>query len=161
MLTKMMPSQRARRPRHDSKASRQDNETENQMHREDEVSLRFVLQSPRAWPSSNREQTKKIGAERRSRSRPADTSPRQEHGHQYDGHSDDIHAINRSRIRSGPTHRPPRLLAAHRHPEQLLRANQMIGVLGVLAQVDLHPADPPGEGAVPRIVVVADRGSGV
>ena len=46
MLTKMMPSQRARRPRHDSKASRQDNETENQMRREDEVSLRFPDTSP-------------------------------------------------------------------------------------------------------------------
>ena len=48
MLTKMMTSQRARRPRHDSKASRQDNETENQMHREDEVSLRFPDTEPRS-----------------------------------------------------------------------------------------------------------------
>ena len=48
MLTKMMPSQRARRPRHDSKASRQDNETENQLHREDEVSLRFPDTEPRS-----------------------------------------------------------------------------------------------------------------
>jgi hypothetical protein len=52
-----------------------------------------------------------------------------------------------------------RLLAAHRHPQQLLRTNEVIGVLGVVAQVDLDPADPPGEDAVVSVVVVAYRGS--
>src|SRR6266545_462324 len=42
-----------------------------------------------------------------------------------------------------------RLLAGHGDAVPLLRRDQVIGVPGVLAQVDLHPPDAAGEGGLP------------
>src|SRR5215207_9488289 len=48
------------------------------------------------------------------------------------------------------------LLSRHRDMPALLRGDQVVGVLGVFAQIDLHPADPAREGTVLRPVIVAD-----
>src|SRR5215212_6480176 len=54
-----------------------------------------------------------------------------------------------------------RLLAGHGDPQPLLRRDEMVQVFGVVAQVDLDPAHPAGEGAVFGAIVVADRGTAV
>src|SRR5215212_3614817 len=54
-----------------------------------------------------------------------------------------------------------RLLAGHGDPQPLLRRDEMVQEFGVVAQVDLDPAHPAGEGAVFGAIVVADRGSAV
>src|SRR5262245_17506084 len=48
-----------------------------------------------------------------------------------------------------------RLLPRHRDAEALLRADQVVEVLGRLVDVDLHPVDAAGEPALPHGVVVA------
>src|SRR4029450_734495 len=53
------------------------------------------------------------------------------------------------------------LLACHRDAQALLGRDQVVGVLGVLAEVDLHPVDGAGEDAALAVVVVADGGTGV
>jgi len=57
----------------------------------------------------------------------------------------------------GSPGRRPGLLACHRHAQPLLGGDQVIRVLRVLAEVDLHPLDPAGEDAGCGVVVVADR----
>src|SRR5687768_4564059 len=53
------------------------------------------------------------------------------------------------------------LLPGHRDPETLLRANQVVCIVGALVDVDLDPLDTSGELAGPRTVVVAHpRGAG-
>src|SRR6186713_2379979 len=53
------------------------------------------------------------------------------------------------------------LLAGHCDPESLLGCDEVVGVLCVLPEVDLHPVDRAGEDAALAVVVIADRGSGV
>src|SRR5215210_6749942 len=53
------------------------------------------------------------------------------------------------------------LLAGHRDAESLLGCDEVVGVLCVLAEVDLHPVDRAGEDAALALVVIADRGRGV
>src|SRR5215470_6575 len=48
------------------------------------------------------------------------------------------------------------LLARHRDPQPLLRADQVVDVGRGGVDVDLDPLDPAGERAVPRAVIVAD-----
>src|SRR4029079_15593548 len=47
-------------------------------------------------------------------------------------------------------------LARDRNLEALLRRDQVVGILGVLAEVDLRPVDGAGEDAALGVVVVAD-----
>src|SRR6478609_7593463 len=54
-----------------------------------------------------------------------------------------------------------RLLTRHRDPVALLRRDQVVGVLGVLAEVDLDPLDLPAERELVHREVVADRGAAV
>src|SRR5262249_30626147 len=56
-----------------------------------------------------------------------------------------------------PTRRAAALLARHRDPQPLLRGDQVVGVLGVLAEVDLDPVDRAREPAGRARVVVAHR----
>src|ERR1700675_3695955 len=53
------------------------------------------------------------------------------------------------------------LLPRHRDAQALLGGDQVVGVLGVLAEVDLDPVDRAGEDAALAVVVVADGGCGV
>ncbi len=52
---------------------------------------------------------------------------------------------------------PSRLLPRHRDPEALLRRDQVVGILRILAEVDLDPLHPARELGLCRAVVVADR----
>src|SRR4029450_8840998 len=53
------------------------------------------------------------------------------------------------------------LLARHRDAQALFGRDQVVGVLSVLAEVDLHPVDRAGEDAALALVIVADRGGGI
>src|SRR4051794_17311063 len=53
------------------------------------------------------------------------------------------------------------LLTRHRDAQAFLGGDQVVGVLCVLAEIDLHPVDRAGEDAALAVVVVADRGCGV
>ena len=48
------------------------------------------------------------------------------------------------------------LLAGHGDAESLLGGDEVVGVSGVLAEIDLHPVDRAGEHAALTVVVVAD-----
>ena len=54
-----------------------------------------------------------------------------------------------------------KLLPRHRDPQALLRADQVVHVLGRLVDVELDPVDPPTELAVRGPVVVAHGSRGV
>ncbi len=55
----------------------------------------------------------------------------------------------------------PQLLPRHRDAEAFVGVDVVVGVLGVLAQVDLHPVDRAAEPAGVSGVVGADRGAGL
>lgn len=61
--------------------------------------------------------------------------------------------------RPGAGSNRPRSLARHRDPKPLLRADQVVMVVG--AEIDLHPVHHAAEDASRRGLVVADRGGGV
>src|SRR3954447_3071083 len=56
---------------------------------------------------------------------------------------------------------PNRLLAAHCDAQAFLGRDEVIGVVCVVAEVDLHPVDRTGEDAAFACVVVAHRGSAI
>ena len=69
-----------------------------------------------------------------------------------------MHSSRRVR-ESRPLYRSQPLLPRHRDAQELVRADQVVDVLGGLVDVDLDPADPPGEGVVGPVVVADGSGA--